>query len=55
MVSHVRKKGQPTEWYALSTDTKPTEGVGNGDPLIEIDTGHVFLFDADGAEWDQVI
>ena len=55
MVSYSKKTGEPTEWYCLSTDTKPTENVGNGDVLVEIDTFKMYLFDADGEEWNEVI
>lgn len=49
----VSKQRQNRVFYCLSTDTKPT-GVGNGDVLIEMDTGKVYLYDADGAEWLEV-
>ena len=58
MVSVREKKGELREFYCLSTDTKPTEliyEIGNGDILLEIDTGSVFLYDADGREWNQVV
>lgn len=35
----------------LSTDTKPTSGVGNGDLMIEMDTGKVYFFNQDAGEW----
>ena len=54
MVSYKKVPYGYREWYCLSTDTKPTEGVGNGDPLLEIDTGVEFRFDADGDQWCQV-
>ena len=41
----------PHTYYGLSTDTKPTEGVRNGSKLIEMDTGKVYFFDAEGAQW----
>ena len=37
--------------YCLSTDSKPTETVGNGSCLTEIDTGDVYLFNEAGATW----
>lgn len=58
MVSVHEKKGELREFYCLSTDTKPTEAdyeIGNGDILLEIDTGNVYLYDADGKEWNQVV
>lgn len=40
----------------LSTDTpKPTEwngiGIGNGSTFFEIDTGKLYVFDADAGDW----
>ena len=57
MVSVREKKGELREFYCLSTDTKPAEtdyAIGNADILLEIDTGKVYLYDADGREWNQV-
>lgn len=39
------------EFYGLSTDTKPTEGVRNADVFYEMDTMDVYLFDADSQTW----
>ena len=50
----VSKSKKQTVYYCLSTDTKPTDRIGNGDVLIEMDTGKVYLYDADGAEWLEV-
>ncbi len=58
MITVVAKKGELREFYCLSTDTKPNEydyAIGNADILLEIDTGHVYLYDADGKEWKQVV
>jgi len=43
----------------LSTDTpKPTEwngiGIGNGSTFLEIDTGKLFIFDAEGQSWVEL-
>ena len=38
-------------YYGLSTDTKPTKGVGNGSAFIEMDTSKVYFFDAGNSEW----
>lgn len=55
MVSYNRDWGSTRkEWAGLSTDTKPTDGVGNGDVFLEIDTGDVFVFDAENEAWEQV-
>lgn len=57
MISVRAKKGELREFYCLSTDTKPTETdftIGNADILIEIDSGDVYLYDADGKQWKKV-
>ena len=40
-------------YYGLSTDSKPTAGVGNGASFIEMDTGKVYFYDASegGSGW----
>jgi hypothetical protein len=38
-------------WCGKSTDTKPTEGVPNGQGIIEIDTGDYYKFDLDTKTW----
>lgn len=44
-----------TELRGLSTDEKPTEIetdlIENGSVFIEIDTGDVYIFDAESKEW----
>lgn len=45
--------GLPTEYYGLSTDTKPTE-TANGSVFLEMDTSKVFMFDAENAEWREM-
>ncbi len=43
---------QHRQWfYGLSTDTKPTDRVNNGDKFIEINTSKEFLFDKDIEDW----
>ncbi len=37
---------ETTTYYGLSTDSKPTTGVGNGSCFIEMDSGKVCFFDA---------
>ncbi len=41
------------EIACLSSDTKP-DGYANGSILIEMDTGSIFMYDEDGAEWLEV-
>lgn len=40
-----------TVGYCMKADTKPTTGVQNGDKILEMDTGKVFIFDEEGAAW----
>ena len=42
------------EFRGLSTDEKPVESVGNGSIFIEIDTGKVFLYDAENKVWREI-
>ena len=38
--------------FGKSTDTpKPTEGIGNGSCLIEMDTSKIYFYDAEGETW----
>jgi hypothetical protein len=39
------------EIYGLSTDTKPTKKIHNGEKFIEMDTGNLFVFDEEAATW----
>lgn len=39
------------EGYCLSTDTKPTDNIGNGSILAEIDTGDVYFFNETAGAW----
>ena len=43
-----------TTYNGLSTDEKPINGR-NGDAYIEIDTGKLFMYDAENAEWKELI
>ena len=42
------------EIRGLNTDEKPVERVGNGSIFIEIDTGKVFLYDAENKIWREI-
>lgn len=55
MFNAIRKKNDQygDVYVCKSTDDKPTTEVGNGDIVIEIDTGKYFIFDADGAAWHE--
>jgi hypothetical protein len=39
------------EYYGLSTDIKPIEGVQNADIFYEMDTRKAFMFDEEGSTW----
>lgn len=39
------------EAYGRSTDTKPINGMHNGEKFIEMDTGTLFVFDEEAATW----
>lgn len=39
------------EYAGLSTDVKPVESINNGDEFQEINTGKVYKFDIDTAQW----
>lgn len=42
---------RPVTLFGLSTDTKPEEKIANGSVFIEMDTGTIYFFDLDGAQW----
>lgn len=46
------------EIRGLSTDEKPTivngKKIDNGSVFIEIDTGDVYLYDAENEEWNKI-
>ena len=45
-------KAIPAEtWGGKSTDSKPTENVPDKQGLLEIDTGDVYVFDAEDKKW----
>lgn len=39
------------EYQGLSTDEKPTSVAATGSIFVEVDTGKVFFFDEESAEW----
>lgn len=39
------------EYRGLSTDTKPTENIGNGSSFIEMDTGKIYFYNAETEQW----
>lgn len=42
------------ELRGLSTDTKPTENISNSSIFIEIDTGDLYMYDAENEEWNKI-
>ena len=52
-ILNTAQANRPHTYYGLSTDEKP-ETANNGSRFIEMDTGNVFLFDAEGVEWLEV-
>lgn len=39
------------EAYGLSTDNKPTANIANGSMFVEMNTGKIYFFDAEGGDW----
>ncbi len=59
MFNVISKKDVPLNdtYVCLSTDTKDEDGKGNGDMLVEMDTGKVYFFNAEGtagSKWIEV-
>ena len=51
MVTADKTKDQAT-FFGLSTDEKPADAeVANGSCFLEMDTGKIYFFDADGSQW----
>lgn len=40
--------------YGLSTDQKPTDGIGNGSIFIEMNTGKAYFFNGASSTWLEV-
>lgn len=49
-----QNNGTQIQGVCLSTDTKPTQNVANGSLLLEMDTGKIYAFDADGVQWIEL-
>lgn len=45
--------GRINVYFGLSTDTKPDTHVPNGSVYYEMDSGNVFFYDQDNAQWRQ--
>ena len=46
------KDGNILEITGLSTDDKPTD-VSNGSKFIEMDTGKIYMYDAENEQWRE--
>lgn len=44
-------RGGYVEIACLAADTKPTENIATGSIAVEVDTGKVYFFDSESAEW----
>lgn len=62
-ISELKGSTKGSEYFigeirGLSTDTKPTEMEGyeivNGCIFIEIDTGDMYMYDAENEEWNKI-
>lgn len=42
------------EMSGLHDDTKPTSYYATGSLFLEVDTGDVYAYDEEGAEWDKI-
>ena len=61
MVTIITKQGETArigseihtvqEVYCKSTDKKPIKGMRNADPLMEMDTKNIFMFDEEVKDW----
>lgn len=43
----------PPTYNGLSTDEKPVEDVENGSAYMEMDTGKLYLYDAENETWRE--
>lgn len=41
----------PQTWIGLSTDNNKPENPANGECIIQMDTGKILFYDADGEQW----
>lgn len=47
------KSKQRSLYFCLAADAKPS-AAGNGDALIEMDTGKAYLYDAENSTWRNI-
>ena len=53
-ITNGKTQNNVCEVFCLSTDTKPTDGIGNGSLLIEMDTQKVYAFDEENVTWREL-
>ena len=53
MVTNATSDGMFAKLYGLSTDTKPTD-VPNASRFFEINTGKLYMFDAENHQWYEI-
>lgn len=53
-ISEGKTRNDVCEVFCLSTDTKPTEGIGNGSLLVEMDTSTLYAFDGENDTWMEL-
>lgn len=51
MVERTLVREKYNEFAGLSTDAKPTVGVGTGSIFVEVDTGKVYFFNEASETW----
>lgn len=42
------------EFYGLSDDTKPTDGIATGSVFFEVDTSAIFIYDEENSTWYEI-
>ena len=52
--ANVNNRNKYIEAAGLSTDTKPTDWIITGSLFFEVDTGKIFAFDEESAEWNEI-
>lgn len=51
--TNIKDNEREIEMRGLSTDNKPIEAA-NGTVFIEIDTGKLYMFDAENSQWKEI-
>lgn len=53
MITHDENPSTEMIYKGLSTDTKPTGNIKNGTAFVEMDTGKLYFYDAEGSQWRE--